>query len=74
MPVKTFGNQVGVCWVVCVQMSFPKLVLRASIKVGNEEKFFAMRTSLLNLKCFFLCSAMHTICYPGEVILACLPK
>jgi hypothetical protein len=68
MPVETFGNQVGVCWVVCVQM-FPKLVLRASIKVDNEEKFFAMRTSLLNLESgFFLCSAMHTICYPGEVI------
>jgi hypothetical protein len=53
MPVRTFGNQVGICWVVCVRMLFPKLVLSASIKVGNEEKFFALRTSLLNLEDFF---------------------
>ena len=49
-------------------MSFPKLVLRASIKVSNEEKFFTVRKSLLNLEGGFLCSAMHTTCYSGDVI------
>jgi len=68
MLVRTFGNQVGIFWVVCIRVSFPKLVLRASIKVGNEEKFFAMPTSLLNLDDGFLCSAMHTTCCSGEVI------
>jgi hypothetical protein len=51
-----------------IRMSYPKRVLRASIKVGNEEKFFAMPTSLLDLEDGFLCSAMHTTCYSGEVI------
>jgi glycosylphosphatidylinositol transamidase (GPIT) subunit GPI8 len=48
-------------------MPYPKLVLRASIKVGNEEKFFVLLASLLNLADGCLCSAMHTSCYSGEV-------
>jgi hypothetical protein len=48
-------------------MSRPKLVLRASIEVCNEDKFFAMHTSIFNLE-HGLYAAMHTTCYSGEVI------
>ena len=68
MPIRTFGNKVGICWAVCIRMSYLKLVLRGSIKVRNEEKFFAMLTSVLNLEDCSLYSAMHTTCYSGETI------
>jgi len=48
--------------------------LRASFKVGNEEKFFAMHTSLLNLEDGFIPSAMHTNATQKWSSLACLPK
>jgi hypothetical protein len=40
--------------------------LRASNKVGNEKKFFALRASLLNLEDGCLRIAMHTSFYSGE--------
>lgn len=75
MPVRTFRNQVGISWLVCIRMSqFPNLVLRARIKVGNEEKFFAMCTSLLNLEDGFYVLPCTQLAAQERSSLACLPK
>jgi hypothetical protein len=72
--LRTFGSSVGIRWLVCIRMSYPKLVLRASLKVGNEEKFFAMRTSLLNLEDFFNVLPCAHLATQEKSSLACLPN